>query len=1112
MANANTPQGRFCHLPCLGMVLTFLMLPILVTSQKAVPTVSSEVPTNRQETTADVPYTVSGTGVTQQGVHYKLSSGVSTSDPKVFIDAYQASDTITITGLNAATRYYYKAFATNAAGTTLSTERNFYTLSTEPTSNCGTVSITSLSSTSISFSYSASTNFTHYAIFTVAGSTPIDPLTIVDGISTNSQTGDLFKQEATATTFTRGALTPNTTYSISVIPLKRSGFLSQTNNYLTSGTITTVTFTTYKDAPTVQASNIVGSDKTLTSATISWTNGNGDGRVAYINTINSFTAPSNGDYPTANSEYSGSGQQAVYNGTGSSVGISGLSSGTTYYLRVYEYNNPQVGFTMYNTNTATDNPKGCALPFPIPDEQDYDIVFSDVTVNSMTVSWTVGDGTGRIVVMNDQDSFTEPLDSTVYVGDNYWNNDGEQVIYNGSESSVGISNLEANTLYYFRVYAYNDEPKYAVFNTEVATNNPNSKRSLGYTPSAQHSQIVFSNVTASGLTVSWTLGDGTYSLVAMNTSDSWPDPVDGNIYTTNSEWQNSGVQRVYSGGASTVNITGLTSGNTYYFKVWAFNNDDSPLYKIGAAINNPNSIQIGGTNVWDGSVSNDWFDAGNWSLNYVPIGQNDIVIDGATNFPSLDQNATVNNLTITDDGQITIENGITLNANGNLVIQGNSGGSGSLVINGSGSVSVSGTYYFTRHTGITSDWHLASIPNSNTNISQFTGHFVNRWNETTNSWTQLNNSHALQVMKGYSIKSSTRDTVRFTGAFNNGSQSITVTNSNLSNEDYGWNMVGNPYPSAIDWDAASGWSRASVDNTIYKYDASAGQYVTFNHETGIGVPEGTSGIIPAGNGFYILSTVSSTSLGVDNDARVHSAQTFLKSEDKVDHKIVRLSISNGTSVDEAAVLFHPEARNPINKGLDAYKLFSPKFQHPQIFMLSSNHDKKMMLSSINDERLKELTGNNYIEIPFGFINNFSPFIQFSVNQNTIGNEFDIYLFNRATGEYHNLSEPFTLKEYEGEYLGLLTLRVTRKDSPLGVDNQCQPFNIEIYSVRDEICINSQEALYGTIRVFDITGRAVHFGQLSGDERYRVKNVNKSGIFVVLINDKRGQHSKHIYVE
>ena len=107
--------------------------------------------------------------------------------------------------------------------------------------------------------------------------------------------------------------------------------------------------------PTIQASNITFSNVTTTSMTIGWTNGNGAKRIAKINTSNSFTAPTNGTNPKADSNYSGSGEKVVYNGSSNSVSVTGLSANTTYWFRVYEYNGSGTG-TKYLTSTATNNP------------------------------------------------------------------------------------------------------------------------------------------------------------------------------------------------------------------------------------------------------------------------------------------------------------------------------------------------------------------------------------------------------------------------------------------------------------------------------------------------------------------------------------------------------------------------------------------------------------------------------------------------------------------------------------------------------------------------------------------------------------------------------------
>ncbi len=98
-------------------------------------------------------------------------------------------------------------------------------------------------------------------------------------------------------------------------------------------------------APTQNASNLTFSNSTSTSVTVNWANGNGAKRLLVIRpdaTINSF--PLDGTDYTANANYTsapviGADVKVVYNGTGTSVNVTGLETGKNYYFRVIEFNN-----------------------------------------------------------------------------------------------------------------------------------------------------------------------------------------------------------------------------------------------------------------------------------------------------------------------------------------------------------------------------------------------------------------------------------------------------------------------------------------------------------------------------------------------------------------------------------------------------------------------------------------------------------------------------------------------------------------------------------------------------------------------------------------------------
>ena len=132
------------------------------------------------------------------------------------------------------------------------------------------------------------------------------------------------------------------------------------NDIVVNGTVSTSASCT---SPTTQAT-FSTSTPALNVITQNFAVGNGTGRLILINTTNSFTDPSDLTNPTANTIYGGSGQQVVFNGTsGSNVTVTNLSSNSTYYFAIYEYN-CSGATTVYN---ATENTTSATTLSPTPE-------------------------------------------------------------------------------------------------------------------------------------------------------------------------------------------------------------------------------------------------------------------------------------------------------------------------------------------------------------------------------------------------------------------------------------------------------------------------------------------------------------------------------------------------------------------------------------------------------------------------------------------------------------------------------------------------------------------------------------------------------------------------
>ena len=87
--------------------------------------------------------------------------------------------------------------------------------------------------------------------------------------------------------------------------------------------------------------------------------------------------------------------------------------------------------------------------------------FTNTYCSRTTLSWTSGDGSGRIIVASKGAPFSgTPANNTYYLpkdsfGLGHSFSATEFVVYNGTGNTMTVKNLEMNTTYYFKVYEYN---------------------------------------------------------------------------------------------------------------------------------------------------------------------------------------------------------------------------------------------------------------------------------------------------------------------------------------------------------------------------------------------------------------------------------------------------------------------------------------------------------------------------------------------------------------------------------------------------------------------------------------------------------------------------------
>lgn len=136
----------------------------------------------------------------------------------------------------------------------------------------------------------------------------------------------------------------------------------------------------------------------------------------------------------------------------------------------------------------------------------------------------------------------------------------------------------------------------------------------------------------------------------------------------------------------------------------------------------------------------------------------------------------------------------------------------------------------------------------------------------------------------------------------------------------GWNLVGNPYPSTIDWDAG-GWTKTLINNAIYMRDNGLASPVFATYIAGVGTNGGTR-YIPSGQAFWVQGSSAVTSLQVTEAVKVAGTQTTFFHEGTIPD-LLRIALKKGSISDEIVIRFHENATNEFDSDYDANKYDNP---------------------------------------------------------------------------------------------------------------------------------------------------------------------------------------------
>ena len=342
----------------------------------------------------------------------------------------------------------------------------------------------------------------------------------------------------------------------------------------------------------------------------------------------------------------------------------------------------------------------------------------------------------------------------------------------------------------------------------------------------------------------------------------------------------------------------------------------------------------------------------------------------------------------------------------------------------------------------------------------------------------------------------------------------------------GFHLVGNPYPSPIDWNAAQGWTRNNIDDGIYFFTASdtdqyTGTYTAFVNDISTADPQvdgRSSNIIPSMQGFFIKVSDSDTQdvvtgdFGMDNRVRVTDFdQEFLRTQLPDQKSLLRLEAGfNGAArKDPMVIYFSPFASPNFEKEMDAHKLMNTDPAVPSFYNLTD--DRKEL--AINAIPFPE-TGS-YKKIPLGIKADQSGEMKITLNSiENLSLNFNIYLIDHAKGIGQNLSQKpeyrFNIEQ------GIHNSRFELMFSEEKVTNPAiafdAPFHVETRDGDVIVKLNLEDNQEGILRASTMTGQILQTKKGTGKEEVIFNGITSDGVYIINLQLGKNHYAKKVVIK
>lgn len=480
---------------------------------------------------------------------------------------------------------------------------------------------------------------------------------------------------------------------------------------------------------------------------------------------------------------------------------------------------------------------------------------------------------------------------------------------------------------------------------------------------------------------------------------------------------------------------------------------------------------------WTGAVSSAWQNRDNWSGGMgAPTASINVIIPDVANDP-----------VIAPDIHASCKD-IDISASASLTIESDASGSGSLIAESLSDGQVTVQRYLTDDC-----WHFVSPPTTNATAADFNwegspASWLTQYDETNaaDPWSYiLDGSQNLQVGKGYSVwvDNTLKANVvsEMTGALQTTDLDVALTN-----DVNGFNLIGNPFSSALDWDYVEpGITTGAVYVWDNDFDAD-GEYLTWNGETG----DLIDGIIPLGQAFFVKAESAGT-LTIPSDARIHDNQDFYKNNAQIETSYLKLMLNHESFINNLFISFSNEGSEYFDVPGDVHKLISGN-SSPQLFTKENNIELSTNKRALVDE--------NGQAIPVFLSQVIAGQYTIKLEECMNLEDVEIILEDKKTNIFHDftIDKPYNFLAYPEDQTDRFIVHVNKKTFSV-VEGYGETSDIDVYATDKSLIILSHGQLAletGFVFIYNNLGQIIDEQHIKPGNQFSIQ-LNCSGHFIIV---------------